>query len=244
MEDVSGRVLVRRWFVPLAVVIFVALLAGCDFPRDPMGTLDRVRGGTLRVGVADHEPWARLEDGEASGAEVELAREFAGELGAEVTFVKGTVPELLEAAREGEVDLVIGGLTATDPGVREQKEAAITAPYLTLRPLVGAPPGTALEDVSGREVAVESVGRTAALLKEEGAIPVRVKDPATAEMPVAGYHWQLEEWGMEPTGIELPKEEHVMAVPLGENGWLVELERFLRSHRREARELLREESSG
>lgn len=91
-------------------------------------------------------------------------------------------------------------------------------------------------------MAVERVGRTAALLKEEGAIPVRVEDLASADMPVAAYPWQLEEWGLEPTGIELPKEEHVMAVPLGENGWLVELERFLRAHRREAEKLLREES--
>jgi polar amino acid transport system substrate-binding protein len=224
------------------VVIIVVLLAGCDFPRDPMGTLESVRGGTLRVGVANHEPWARLEEGEASGVEVELAEEFAGELGAETTFVEGTVPELLEAARQGEVDLVIGGLTATDPGVREQKEAAITAPYLTLRPLVGAQPGTSLEDPSGEKVAVENIGGTAAHLEEDGAIPVRVEDPATADLPVAAYSWQLEEWGLKPTGIELPEEEHVMAVPLGENGWLVELERFLRAHRRQAKELLREES--
>jgi polar amino acid transport system substrate-binding protein len=239
---VSGSILVRRWFGFLAVAIFVLMFAGCDFPRDPMGTLERVRGGTLRVGVADHEPWARLEGGEASGAEVELVEEFAAGLGAEVDLVEGTVPELLEAARQGEVDLVIGGLMATDPGVREQKEAAITSPYLILIPIVGAPPGASLEDISGQKVAVEKVGRTAALLKEEGAIPVRMKNPATADMPVAAYQWQLEEWGLEPTGIELPEEEHVMAVPLGENGWLVELERFLRAHSREAKELVREES--
>jgi hypothetical protein len=34
-----------------------------------------------------------------------------------------------------------------------------------------------------------------------------------------------------------------MAVPLGENGWLVELERFLRANREEAKELLRKETS-
>ena len=34
-----------------------------------------------------------------------------------------------------------------------------------------------------------------------------------------------------------------MAVPLGENGWLVELERFLRANRGQAKSLLREESS-
>ena len=33
-----------------------------------------------------------------------------------------------------------------------------------------------------------------------------------------------------------------MAVPLGENGWLLELERFLREHRAEAKNLLREEA--
>ena len=49
--------------------------------------------------------------------------------------------------------------------------------------------------------------------------------------------------GFEPTSIELPEEQHVMAVPLGENGWLVELERFLRSQRAEAKALLLEETS-
>ena len=91
-------------------------------------------------------------------------------------------------------------------------------------------------------MAVENIEGTAARLKEDGAVLVRVEDPATADMPVAAYAWQLDEWGLEPTGIELPEEEHVMAVPLGENGWLVELERFLRAHRRQAKELLREES--
>ncbi len=33
-----------------------------------------------------------------------------------------------------------------------------------------------------------------------------------------------------------------MAVPLGENGWLVRLERFLLDHREEAGKLLREEA--
>jgi polar amino acid transport system substrate-binding protein len=225
----------------LAFLILV-LTVGCSYPRDPMGTLERVRGGTMRVGIVDHDPWATIGSGNQSGVEVELIEKFAGELDAETQYVRGTVPELLEAARQGEVDVVIGGLTATDPGVREQKEAGITFPYLTPRPLVGAPPGTSLDDLSGQEVAVERVGGTAAVLREEGAIPVPVEDPSTTDLPVAAYPWQLEEWGLEPTGIELPKEEHVMAVPLGENGWLVELERFLREHRRKAGELLREET--
>ena len=99
------------------------------------------------------------------------------------------------------------------------------------------------DDLSGREIAVERIDATAALLKEEGAVPIPVEDLSAAEMPVAAYRWQLEAWGFKPTGVELPEDEHVMAVPLGENGWLVELERFLRANRGQAKSLLRKEIS-
>lgn len=197
----------------------------------------------MRVGIVANEPWTRVEDGEASGVEVELLEEFAGELGAEAVFVQGMVPELLEAARLGEVDVVAGGFTSTSPGVSEGKEAGVTGPYLTTRFVVGVPPGEpAFDDLAGRRVAVERVNHTAVLLREESAIPVPVDDLSSADMPVAAYPWQLREWGFEPTGVALPKEEHIMAVPLGENGWLVELERFLRANRGEAERLLREET--
>ena len=230
------------WVVVLSLGVLAS--AGCDFPRDPRGTLEGVRNGTMRVGIVDNDPWTRIEDGRASGAEVELLEDFAQKLGAETSFVPGTTPELLEAARQGEIDVLVGGFTSTSPGVSEGKEAGVTGPYLTTRSVVGVPPGTpAFEDPEGREIAVEGIGMTAALLKEEGAVPVAVDDPSTADMPVAAYGWQLREWGFEPTSIKLPEERHVMAVPLGENGWLVELERFLRAHRAEAKELLREESA-
>jgi len=197
----------------------------------------------MRVGIVDYAPWTRTEGGRPSGIEVELLKGFAEELGAEASFFSGTTPELLEAAKQGEVDVLVGGFTSTSPGVSEGKEAGVTGAYLTTRFVVGVPPGApAFDDLSGREIAVERIDGTAALLKEEGAVPVPVDDLSAAEMPVAAYPWQLAAWGFEPTGVELPEEEHVMAVPLGENGWLVELERFLREHRGEAEELLREEA--
>jgi polar amino acid transport system substrate-binding protein len=119
----------------------------------------------------------------------------------------------------------------------------ITSPYLMTRFAVGVPPGKpTFDDPSGRRIAVERIDGTAALLKEEGAIPVPVDDLSSADTPVVAYPWQLEEWGFEPTGVELPEEKHIMAVPLGENGWLVRLERFLRANREEAMKLLREET--
>ena len=185
-----------------------------------------------------------MEVGRASGIEVELLKDFARELGADTTFVPGTTPELLEAAKEAEVDVLVGGFTSTSPGVSEGKEAGVTGSYLTTRFVVGVPSGRpTFDDLSGREIAVERIDGTAALLKEEGAVPVPVDDLSTAKIPVAAYRCQLEAWGFDPTGLELPEEKHVMAVPLGENGWLVELERFLRANRGEAKNLLRKESS-
>jgi polar amino acid transport system substrate-binding protein len=238
-----NRVYIRR-FGLFVFVLIAAFLASCDFPRDPMGTLERVeKSGTMHVGLALNEPWTRMESGKASGVEVELLRNFAEELRAEAVFVQGTAPELLEAAKQGEIEVAIGGFTDTSPGVREQKEAGITRPYLTTRFVVGVPPGRpTFDDPSGKKVAVASVDRTAALLREEGAIPVLVEDLSSADMPVVAYPWQLEAWGFEPTGVELPEEKHVMAVPPGENGWLVRLERFLLDHREEAEKLLREEA--
>jgi len=208
------------------------------------GGLEGVQNATMRVGIVDNDPWTRMEDGRASGIEVELLKDFARELGADTTFVPGTTPELLEAAKEAEVDLLVGGFTSTSPGVSEGKEAGVTGTYLTTRFVVGVPPDRpTFDDPSGRKIAVERIDTTAAMLKEEGAVPVPVEDLSAAEMPIAAYEWQLKAWEFEPTGVELPEEKHVMAVPLGENGWLVELERFLRVHREEARELLREETS-
>src|SRR5215218_6068901 len=224
------------WFPSVAVFVLVVLVAaGCDFPRDSRGTLEDVRKGTMRVGIVENDPWTRMEQGHASGVEVELLKDFARELEAEASF---------EAAKEAEVDVLIGGFTSTSPGVSEGKEAGVTGSYLTTRFVVGVPPGRPTFDaLSGREIAVEHIDGTAALLKAEGAVPVPVDDLSTAEIPVAAYGWQLKAWGFEPTGVELPEEQHVMAVPLGENGWLVELERFLRANRGEAKSLLRKEIS-
>ena len=87
--------------------------ASCNFPRDPRGTLEGVQNATMHVGIVDNDPWTRMEDGRASGFEVELLKDFARELGADTTFVPGTTPELLEAAKEAEVDVLVGGFTST-----------------------------------------------------------------------------------------------------------------------------------
>jgi polar amino acid transport system substrate-binding protein len=146
---ISGVLTDLRYFYFPSVVVFVLIVlvaAGCAFPRDPRGTLERVQNGTMRVGIVENDPWARMEEGHASGVEVELLKGFAQQLGAEASFVPGTTHELLEAAKEAEVDVLIGGFTSTSPGVSEGKEAGVTGSYLTTRFVVGVPSGRPTAD--------------------------------------------------------------------------------------------------
>src|SRR5215203_4602995 len=62
---------------PRAMRIFLAIATvcatACGLPRDADGTLDRVRNGTLRVGVAVDTPWVTDSGGAAGGVEGWLA---------------------------------------------------------------------------------------------------------------------------------------------------------------------------
>ncbi len=146
----------------LTVLMVLGLVAGCSvtIPTDPDGTLDRARGGVLRVGVSPNPPWTELPgaDAEPRGLEADLVRDFAASLDAEVEWTPGGEEALMGALDRDELDLVIGGLTAKSPW---SSHAALTYRYTAT------------------------------------------------------------------TGPEGEEELHVMAAPMGENAFLVELERFL-----------------
>jgi len=63
-------------------------LAACELPADPNGTLNGVRGGTMRIGVAESPPWVRTSTGEPSGVEPNLLRDFAQTLSARVEWIR------------------------------------------------------------------------------------------------------------------------------------------------------------
>ena len=121
--------MLRRFLGMVAVLVTTGGLVGCglSIPADPDGTLQRVSGGTLRVGVSPHPPWTQIEaGGPPTGSEVDLVTEFAGTLDADVEWVVGGEEALINALERGELDLVIGGLTSKTPW---EKKAAITRPY-------------------------------------------------------------------------------------------------------------------
>ena len=70
------------WRLIVVVALGLLALACGSLPRDPKGTLRRVQGGRLRVGLVEHPPWVVRTEGEPAGAEVELVRALAAELGA------------------------------------------------------------------------------------------------------------------------------------------------------------------
>lgn len=126
-----------RRLVAALLALPILALAGCglSIPTDPDGTLDAVRGGTLRVGVSPHEGWAEVVDGAGVGREAELVEGFADALDAEVEWVEAGEEHLMEALEAGDLDLVIGGLSDATPW---STHAAITRPYLTTTDASGA----------------------------------------------------------------------------------------------------------
>src|SRR5690554_5931440 len=119
-----------RWFRLLrcpALALLALTLSACSLsiPADPDGTLDRVQGTVLRVGVTPNPPWT-VTGPNLSGTEVDLVRGFAGRVDAEIEWVEGSEESLVSDMERGELDLIIGGLTAKSPWV---DKVALTAPY-------------------------------------------------------------------------------------------------------------------
>jgi polar amino acid transport system substrate-binding protein len=125
----------RRTFFAVALATLVSL-PGCAVPVDPEGTLERVSGGVLRVGMSPQEPWTALDDGERSGVEVRLIEEFAAERDADVDWQDGGEESLIGQLHRGELDVVVGGLTEKTPW---SSHAALTRPYVVVTGPEGSP---------------------------------------------------------------------------------------------------------
>ncbi len=211
-----------------AVVVSASLLAGCQWPRDVDGTLERVSGETLRVGVSEADPWVRLEGSEPSGVEVELVRRLARELDAAVEWVEGSTAELVEGLERGALDVAVAGFTADEPWTQK---VTFTRPYLHTRTVVAVPPGSArVDSVEGVEVAVERNSEHMGLVLDEDGRPRVVDDPGTAKGPVVFENWRVADLALEASAVMLHQDERVMAVRMGENAWLTTVERFLMGH--------------
>jgi polar amino acid transport system substrate-binding protein len=210
-----------------ALAIAVALVTtACNLPRDSDGTLDRVRGGTMRVGFVVDTPWVTDSAGEPGGIEPALVRELAHSVGARIAWTRGQQSQLLETLSGRELDLVVGGLDAKSPW---KQKVALTRPYYTDTVLVagsaGAPPPPTVRRLA---VAVRQGDPVAVEIRKKNGVPAPVESLAEARGAIAAPTWRLAQLGR--TGnqrLELAQTQHVLAAPAGENGWLVRIEQTL-----------------
>lgn len=229
----------------LVLVLILGLpFAGCEFPADPEETLEKARGGTLRVGVVENDPWVVIEPGkEPSGVEPELVRRFAETIDAEIVWEEGSADELAPAVSGFQLDVLIGGLTVDFP---HPEDVAMTRPYIDTEIELGGPPGTDLpDDRDDLDVYVERASEAAALLrkKEREVEPIVYDHLSEVDGVVLAPSYDLEALGYEPTGDILRDNDHSMGVPPGENAFMIELEEFLLEHKDLAAKLLTEEAS-
>jgi polar amino acid transport system substrate-binding protein len=230
-----------RWCM---LAIAAALACGCQFPRDPEGTLDRVRGGVMRVGVTHVEPWVTVQGGEVGGVEAELVERFAASIDAQVEWVEGSESDLMAALHGRQLDVVIAGLTRRSEW---QRVAALTRPFVSYEVVIAAPDRATADrlsaDLGGERIAVEAHSPEAAKLEEDtDAVVMPVDDLAAVDGPVAVPEYLLDDLDLVRTDAELDEHEHAMAVSMGENAFLVALERFLLDRESEAVAILDREA--
>ena len=92
------------------LVLLAASSCG-DFPRDPKGTLERVRSeGSFRVGLV-----APLGEAGLDPKSQALLQRLGQATGASPTIERGDAEPLLNRLEEGELDLVIGRFESASP---------------------------------------------------------------------------------------------------------------------------------
>lgn len=209
-----------------AMAAALAVLASCQYPQDVEMTLERVTGGVLEVGASENPPWViRTPDG-AAGLEAELVAGLAEQLGAEVRWHWDTESELVPALEHFQLDLVIGGFVR-NPQLSQR--VALTNPYFRSRSTVGFPgePEMLPESLQGLEVGVERLSPLREALRDSGAEPVYLDGSAGPAIPVANPTWWLRAHGYEPGAWELAADAHVIALPPGENAWMMAVQKYL-----------------
>jgi hypothetical protein len=99
-----------RLYVLMAFIAGSSLV-GCDLPRDPEETLEKVRGQELRVGV--------LKFGENAEKDRPVVERLARRLGSKPVYVEGDAHALFEDLKRGGLHLVIGGVPESTPFKKE-----------------------------------------------------------------------------------------------------------------------------
>lgn len=197
------------YFLLVAVLL---VFQGCGLPRDTDSTLNGLKGGVLRAGVVEPDP-----EGKA------LLERFAGRYQATLEEVQGPPETLLQALKEGELQIVYGRVD--EEGILSG-EAPMSRPYRTLYPVLADeedPPDEALRKfglAAGKPI-------EALWLQAHSSYPVHSDSP---------YRVVFSSQKPDSQKLDLPVQRYVFLVPPGEHRYLLELDRFLHTESRRNRE--------
>lgn len=118
----------RSAVLSTAVLLLAIGLSGCGLtiPADPDGTLSSVTGSELRVGVTSEPGLVDVERATPTGSLPDLVGGFADSIDAEIDWTDGSEETLVGMLERGDLDLVIGGFTASTPWI---DKAGVTRAY-------------------------------------------------------------------------------------------------------------------
>lgn len=212
----------------ILIILAVLVLAGCRYPVNIERPMADMHGGELNIGLSENPPWVINTDQGPAGLEVEIVRALAEDMDATINWHWDSESSLLAALSQYQLDLVIGGLTQ-DANVSTL--AAPTKAYYQSHYSVGVPEGVSLpSNLEGVEVAVPVVNHIAHALKKEGVILHPTPDLGAQNEAAANPAWWLRAHGYQVGDWEIATDHHVMALPKGENAWMLAVQRHLNSY--------------
>jgi polar amino acid transport system substrate-binding protein len=131
----------------VAVLVLLLFIAATAIAQDNSALKRIVESGTIRVGMSATQPpfTVKSKDGKLIGYEVDLATLLADAMGVEIKFVEKPFSELISALENGDVDVVMSGMTMTP---QRNLKVAFVGPYI----------------ISGKSILTKS--KTVAAIKE------------------------------------------------------------------------------
>ncbi|MBP5980525.1 MAG: transporter substrate-binding domain-containing protein [Halomonas sp.] len=212
----------------ILIIFLVLVLTGCRYPVNIERPMADMQGGELNIGLSENPPWVINTEQGPAGLEVEIIQALAESMDATINWHWNSEGNLLAALSQYQLDLVIGGLTQ-DSNVNAL--AAPTKAYYKSHYSIGVSNGLSLpSSLKNIEVAVPVVNHIAHALQKKGAIPRPTPDIGTHNEVVATPSWWLQAHDYQIDDWEIATDQHVMALPKGENAWMLVVQRHLNGY--------------
>ena len=179
----------RQFRIVSAAVLVVAglIFAGTALRADTLGDIRQAKKIRISIDLTN-SPYGRVDDKLLpSGSDVDIARQFALDLGVELEIVPTTGSSRIPLLQSGKADMVISSLAITP---ERAKAVDFSIPYADLLSVVAGPKTIdvkSLQDLDGKKVAVTrgTTQDTDLTQRAKNTQIVRYEDDATLALAVA-----------------------------------------------------------